>query len=187
MIRLKEIGIIILILLFVSCKNQGSSKNGNKQNSVSESAISDSLQFRDSVGSINGSIPDINQSRAIWVYDVMVDTIVQIRKVNKDTLTYEKLIDLINSDYNNRVGIDFSRIADDTIFVVIKNPDYLTQQMGSSGADAFMITTTFILTELPGIEHVNLDFQEGDHASPGTYSRKYYRDWLEANRKLNKK
>ncbi|MFH0761096.1 MAG: hypothetical protein V2A67_06300 [Bacteroidota bacterium] len=187
MIRLKSIGIIILVLLFVSCKNKGTSKSSNQQDTVSESVSSDSLQFQDSIRLINSSKPDIELTRAIWVYDVMADTIVQIKEVNRDTLTSEKLIDLINTEYNDQVHIDFSRIAGDTIFIVIKNPDYMTQQMGSSGADAFMISTTFTLTELPGIEYVNFDFQEGDHAAPGTYSRKQYWDWLLENKKLNKK
>jgi hypothetical protein len=57
----------------------------------------------------------------------------------------------------------------------IKNRE-ITQQMGTSGADDYMTTTTFTLTELKGIKYVNFDFEEGDHAVPGTYSRQYYID-----------
>jgi hypothetical protein len=187
MIRLIGNVIIIMILLLVSCKNQGTSKSSNQQDAVSESLASDFLKLQDSIRLTNSSKPDIELTRAIWIYDVMADTIVQIKEVNRDILTSVKLIDLINTEYNNQVHIDFSRIAGDTIFIEINNPDYLTQQMGSSGAEAFMISTTFTLTELPRIEYVNFDFQEGDHASPGTYSRKQYWDWLEENKKLNKK
>ncbi len=48
--------------------------------------------------------------------------------------------------------------------------------MGTTGADDYMSTTTFTLTELRGIKYVNFAFEEGDHAVPGTYSRKYYID-----------
>jgi len=187
MIKLKEIGIIILLLLLVTCNNKGTSKKSNQQDSVNESLTSDSLQFQDSSSPINVTLPDIENSSAIWDYDVKADSIVQIKEVNKDTLTYEKLINMINTGYKNMVLIDFSRIAHDTIFISIKNSEYLTQQMGSTGAFEFMISTTFTLTELQGIACVSFDFQEGDHASPGIYSRKYYWDWIKENRKLNKK
>lgn len=187
MIRLKEIGIIILLLLLVTCNNQGTSKKSKHQNTVNESLTLDSLQVKDSSSQKIVDLPDIENISAIWAYDIKADSIVQIKEVNKDTLTYEKLINMINTGYKNMVLIDFSRIAHDTIFIAIKNPEYLTQQMGSTGAFEFMITTTFTLTELRGIACVSFDFQEGDHASPGTYSRKYYWDWIKENRKLNKK
>jgi len=184
--RIKNLGIIILALLLVACNNQGPSKKKNQQDVGNKSITSDPLQLQDSTKSINESLPDIKQNLAIWVYDVMADTIVQRKTVKKDTLTYKKLINLINTDYNNLVHIDFLRISDDTIFVTIKNPDYLTHQMGSSGANEFMISTTFTLTELSGISWVSFDFKEGDHATPGTYSRKYFWDWITEYKKLKK-
>ena len=53
---------------------------------------------------------------------------------------------------------------------------YTSQQMGTTGADEYMSVITFTLTELKGVRYVNLDFEEGDHASPGTYNRQYYID-----------
>jgi len=184
---LKEIGIIILLLALVTCKNQGTSNKSDHQDSVNELLKPDSLLVKDSGSQKTVALPDMENSSAIWVYDVMADSIVKIREVNKDTLTYEKLINVINTGYKNKVLIDFSRISNDTIFISIKKPEYLTQQMGSAGAFEFMIITTFTLTELRGIAYVSFDFQEGDHASPGTYSRKQYWDWIKENRKLNKK
>ncbi len=43
--------------------------------------------------------------------------------------------------------------------------------MGTSGAEGFMVSTTFTFTELNGIKYVSYDFQYGDHANPGVYDR----------------
>ncbi len=121
----------------------------------------------------------------MWDFDC--DSILRLQNVNADTLTYSKLIKGINDKYLDKVYLEFVKISYDTIFVKIKNSDYLTQQMGTCGADQYMISTTFTLTELNDLKYVNFDFEYGDHASPGTYSRKYYLDWIETNRKVNQK
>ena len=55
--------------------------------------------------------------------------------------------------------------------VEVINAEHLTQRMGSSGADNFLAQSTFTLTENKNIKFVNFVFEEGDHASPGIYSR----------------
>ena len=59
----------------------------------------------------------------------------------------------------------------DTAFVRIPNASFLTQSSGSMGADIFMAEATYSFTEIPGIKFVNFTFEEGEHASPGTYQR----------------
>jgi hypothetical protein len=118
----------------------------------------------------------------VWVYDVMEDTVKQVRTISKDSLTVDKLISIINSEYNSRIRLDFKSVSNDTIYVQIKDSEYFTQRMGTSGADEFMISSTFTLTELPNIKFVNFEFEFGDHATPGTYSRKHYLDWIKKNK-----
>jgi len=66
----------------------------------------------------------------------------------------------------------------DTVDVEIVNALTLTQSMGTSGADEFMAEATFNLTEHAGIQFVNYLFEEGDHASPGRYSREdFLKTW----------
>jgi len=63
--------------------------------------------------------------------------------------------------------------------VEVINAPYLTQRMGSTGADIFLAEATFTLTEHPEIEWVLFQFKEGDHATPGLYSRDNFTDhWL---------
>ncbi len=94
----------------------------------------------------------------------------QQRKVSADTLSAEKLIREINASWNG-IKMELKKISHDTVFVAIPKSEVLTQQMGSSGAESYIFSSTFILTELPRMKFVNYDFKEGDHLAPGTYKR----------------
>ncbi|MGB2965542.1 MAG: hypothetical protein WBB69_16325 [Anaerolineales bacterium] len=63
-------------------------------------------------------------------------------------------------------------VKDEVAIVEIINATYLTQRMGSTGADVFLAEATFTLTEYKNIKFINFLFEVGDHATPGLYSRK---------------
>jgi hypothetical protein len=114
---------------------------------------------------------------SIWTYDYVTDAPVKNRDVKADTLTPGKLVNFINTHKGgSKIHLDLVKLSHDTIYVKIKESTYLTQQMGTSGAEDYMTTTTFTLTELKNVKFVTYDFKEGDHAAPGTYSREYYTD-----------
>ncbi len=92
-----------------------------------------------------------------------------------DTLTAENIISYLNSN-NPSVKLDYVKTSGDTLFLKIADANYLTQQMGSSGSTVYMAEVVYNFTELPGIRLVSFDFQEGDHAQPGTYTRESFRD-----------
>jgi hypothetical protein len=69
------------------------------------------------------------------------------------------------------IPITVNKISHDSIFIKIGNSKYLTQQMGSSGPEAYFAELTYNLTEVPGINYVDFNFKEGQHAAPATYSR----------------
>lgn len=71
------------------------------------------------------------------------------------------------------------------MFIRIPDSEYLTQRMGSTGAYEYMIAVTFTFTELEEIEFVNFDFELGDHAKPGTYTRQQFICEMERNKNLN--
>jgi hypothetical protein len=125
------------------------------------------------------SAPDYQESsvydpsRAIWVRSELEggrSKMMQQRFISKDSLTAESLESIINSCFP-LVQVKYLRISNDTLFLVIPDSEVLTQQMGSYGAETFLLTTTWTFTELEGIRHVSFDFEEGDHAVPGVYSR----------------
>jgi len=68
------------------------------------------------------------------------------------------------------------KISNDTAYLKIPDAMHLTQQMGSTGAQLYLAQVVYNMTEIPGIKFVNLDFEEGDHAAPGTYTRESFKD-----------
>lgn len=68
-------------------------------------------------------------------------------------------------------------VKDHTASVEVINAEYLTQRMGSSGAQAYLASVTFTLTENPQVKKVKFIFEEGDNAMPGTYTRKDFKNY----------
>ena len=95
---------------------------------------------------------------------------IKSRQLPTDSLTEANMIQLLNEAYPE-IQLSFIKVSNDSIFLKIKKSSYLTEQLGSSGADAYIAEVTYNLTELKGINFVNISFKEGDHASPDTYSR----------------
>ncbi len=64
-----------------------------------------------------------------------------------------------------------------TVRVIVENSGYLTQRMGSAGAQDYLAAATFTMTECPVITAVDFSFPEGDHAAPGLYTRMSFTDY----------
>lgn len=112
---------------------------------------------------------------SVWIYDYDADIPVKNREVLKDTLSLEQWVDFFNAQ-NDKVHLEFVKLNGDTLFVKISDSAVLTQQMGTAGADGYLSIATYTLTESQLVNFVHFDFEEGDHAMPGVYSRQYYID-----------
>ncbi|MGG9964167.1 hypothetical protein [Ferruginibacter sp. SUN106] len=95
---------------------------------------------------------------------------IKTRPIPADSLTAPAIIAWLNKE-TPEIQLTYKKISGDTIFIKIPNSTYLTQQMGTSGADAYMAALIYNLTEVAGINYVDVRFREGDHAAPGTYAR----------------
>ena len=69
--------------------------------------------------------------------------------------------------------LKYQKLEGDTLYVKLENAEYVTQKLGTTGGQLFMAIATFTLTEVEGVKNIYFDFEEGDHASPGQYSRTY--------------
>jgi hypothetical protein len=69
------------------------------------------------------------------------------------------------------------KIERSVAFIEVINAGYLTRRMGSSGAQAYLASVTYTLTENPQIKKVKFIFEGGDHAKPGVYSRKSFENY----------
>lgn len=158
-----------LILLITGCST--AQQDDKTTADKGEMTTADTLEISE-ISSESSVVYD--PSDAIWRYDFNQQTeefeVKQLRSFDRDTLTGQTLERIINKSWP-RVQIEFIRTSNDTVFVSIPDSEALTQQMGSAGAESFMISTTYSLTELKGINHVSYDFEEGDHAVPGVYDR----------------
>jgi hypothetical protein len=112
---------------------------------------------------------------ALWIYDYNADIPLKNREVEEMHITHEEWIDFLNAQ-NENVYMEFFKHSGDTLFIKIVESTFLTQQMGTAGADAYLSVATYTLTESKNVNYVHFDFEEGDHAIPGTYSRQYYID-----------
>jgi hypothetical protein len=66
------------------------------------------------------------------------------------------------------------KISADTVFLGVINDFYLTQSMGTAGAEEYITKAATSLLEINDIHYVDFDFKMGDHAYPGTYSKAGY-------------
>lgn len=89
---------------------------------------------------------------------------------NQTLLSVDAMTQALRTNYPE-IALEVNRVSNDTLFVQIADASYLTQQMGSSGAQIYILEATYAYTELPDITVVHFDFAEGDHAIPGNYSR----------------
>ena len=93
--------------------------------------------------------------------------------VNADTL-----IKGLNELYEN-IYLEKIKISGDTIYTVIKNASYLTDQMGSTGAEVYVADVVLNLTTVPGIKYVNIQLKEGSHMQPGVWSLEDFSKYTE--------
>ena len=151
------------MIFFISCNNEAPADKEN----VEDTTMAD-------------DVPLFSPDRLPWVSDF--DTIKnefylkQQRTVDPDSLTIENLINDLNTAWGN-VRLVLVKASNDTLYVSIPDSEFLGQQMGSAGAEAYMASTTYNLTELKDIKYVNYNMQAGDHVSPGTYSRKSFENY----------
>ncbi|HEY6062636.1 MAG TPA: hypothetical protein VIV35_03450 [Chitinophagaceae bacterium] len=95
--------------------------------------------------------------------------------IGPDTLSPEGVVDFLNNNFPN-VQLAIVKTSGDTLFLKIPQSTYLTQRMGSSGPESYFAEAVYNLTEIPGIHYVRFDFEEGDHAQPGTFNRESFKD-----------
>lgn len=89
----------------------------------------------------------------------------------------EKLIGILNKRAPES-KIELIGISNDTIRIRIANDEFLGERMGSTGAICYLGETVFTLTENGAIRFVNVEMNDGSHASPGTYDRQTFDDLI---------
>jgi hypothetical protein len=148
--------------------------NGCMTESTENNELADSLNTEDNrvIDSASTSLPyEVSYNEETGRFSILENQEVETLPLNGDML--------IHALKNKYPEIDL-RLGDkrnDTLDVYIDNAFYLTQNIGTAGANAYMAEATFAFTSLDSIKTVNFIFETGDHATPGTYQRSDFDDF----------
>lgn len=153
-------GFIILSMIVISC-------NSKKEEEKPVFADSANVIIKTDSASVK------TDTHYFWISALEAGKGLVMKKdspIPSDSLSSDLMIGRLNSLYPE-IKLEFLKTSGDSIFLKISKSNYLTQKMGTSGAEAYLGEVTYNLTELRNVNFVDIRFKEGDHASPGTYSR----------------
>jgi len=151
---------LLLPILLFSCSTKQKDK---------EAAITDSVTGTTAADSVT-HLKDAHYFWAIDEENMKGISMKRTRPVSADSLTATNMLGLFNSLYPE-IPLTLLKTSGDTIFLKIDKSNYLTSQVGSTGAEAYIAELTYNLTEISGINYVDIRFKKGEHAEPGTYTR----------------
>lgn len=146
--------ILISAIIAISCNNKAESPSEKEEITDVDSLYSWQASLNDSTGRLQ---------------------LIKTENTGPDSLEVNAVISFLNTA-NPNVLLEFIKTSNDTVYVKIPNAMYLTQQMGSTGPTIYFANAVYNLTEVPEFKFVNFEFEEGDHASPGTYNRDSFKD-----------
>ncbi|MEO9144567.1 MAG: hypothetical protein ABI237_03340 [Ginsengibacter sp.] len=165
-----------ILLAFLSSAIFSCNSNQDQKKEVPKDIISP-----DTVTTIKPSADSLQAtiitSPGIWTVEEGTQGKIQLKKpemAGLDTLSSTHLIQLINDNFPE-IRLDFVKVSHDTVYVKIPDSKRLTQGLGDSGAENYLASVTFTLTERKNIQYVNIRFQRGDHAEPGVYTREDFK------------
>ncbi len=169
-----RIFIIILSILFLSCNNTPTETKSDDIDRAVQELKQDTL--------INTEIFDSPMEAETSLYVWLVDFENKSKKRNpnfkKEYLVVDTLIKGLNEIYPN-IKLDKVKMSGDTLFTKIVDSQYLVERIGSSGASLYIAAVVINLTSVDKIKYVKIDFMEGSHASPDTWSAEDFSEYKE--------
>ncbi len=150
----------LLLFLFAACNSNQKDQQATVKDSVTIIPKADSA-------------PPVKDAHYFWAVDeedMKGISMKKTRPVSADSLNASSMAGLLNSTYPE-IPLAYVKTSGDTVFLKISNSNYLTKQIGSTGAESYLAEVIYNFTELSGINNVDIRFKKGDHAEPGTYTR----------------
>ena len=168
----KLLTIFSVCLIFFACNSSEDKTVESAQETTEETSV-DTI----TANTNSDSVLTITSKPLIWSVDEQGnenERMIKPQNVRLDTLSSLNLVELINKNYPE-IHLDLLKVSHDTMYVKIPESDKLTQQMGSTGAQNYMASATYTLTEFKNVKYVNFNMKEGDHAGPGVFSRQDFK------------
>lgn len=154
---MKKLFYVVLLLVFFACQQQ-------KEDEVAPVTAPTTETIIDS--------PLLN-SKEVELYVWKNDADYTRRKnpeLSTAIVNTDSLIKGLNQLYEN-VYLQKDKMSNDTLYTFIKDSKFLSNQMGSTGAEIYIADVVMNLTEVPGVKYVHIEMEEGSHMQPGTWSR----------------
>ena len=162
---MKRILLLAAIAAVISC-------NANKEKankSLSIETIKDSATVEPTL--------QYNPESKLYVWKANFDyTKVQNLTLQQAILNTDSLIKGLNERYEN-VFLQKDRISGDTLYTFIDDSQYLSNQMGSTGAEVYIADVVLNLAEVPGVKYVAIKMEEGSHAQSGIWTKENFEQY----------
>ena len=170
--------LLLAAILFASCQSQKDRDRAHalqKQNDSLRTAI-DSMRKEFTLRVLKPA----STRTGLWRLDTLSETGRLVFSIEYPNATVYEIAEKLNAAFRADSVSQFriTGVREHTAFVKILDSDRLTQGLGSSGAQEYLAQVTFSLTSVPGIHSVDFNFEEGDHAAPGTYDRERFVEML---------
>lgn len=162
----------LILMAFICCLAWSCHSNENEN--ISNEEVTDSTAAPDMKA--DSSMTVINRTM-IWTVD---DENAEKEKLKApenaipDSFSVVHVIQLLNENFPG-IRMELVKVSNDTAYVKIPDNKRLTQEIGNTGAENYLASATFTLTEIKNIKYVNIALEPGDHAEPGVYSRKDFK------------
>jgi len=171
-IFVRYIALILLSVVIFSC-------NENRAKANSESADTSAIEKDSALN--NASVDSDSHVGAflyVWSIDYEKKTKTRNPDFSNDLLNVDSVIKGLNQLYPE---IQMSKIGlfHDTLFSEIKDSEYLTERIGTYGAEAYIADVVINLTAIKKINFVKIQFEAGSHLSPGVWDKRDFDNYKE--------
>jgi len=170
---MKISSIIIAALVLISC-------NANRDEAdepvVESSVLPDSTVVYTPSSDTGYEVVTVNPYY-VWEVNAGKKTLRKNPEFTEVNVNADSVINGLNRQYE-QIRLEKTGIKEETIHLKIANSNYLTNQSGTTGAAQYLAQAVINLTAVPGIKYVHIDFKEGSHAAPGTWSRKDFPGYI---------
>src|SRR5215218_1824135 len=158
---------ILLLASFFSCNNNSNNTTVNDSTDIVELPDDSSEADIIELG---------KEDFYVWKVDNDKKTIKRNPLITTPYLNTDTLIIGLNEMYP-QIKLEKLKQSNDTLYTQIKDADYLTEQMGSAGSEAYFAQAVLNLTAAKGINFVRIDFEMGSHAMPDVWGKNSFKDY----------
>jgi hypothetical protein len=163
---------VFAIVILCSCAN-----NANDTSATDDSTVTQNDYRNES--ELSPQQPALKKADYyVWEVDADARTMRMNSRLPPQFIQVDTLLTGINEKFP-QVLLEKRRVSNDTLYTEIRDASYLTNQMGSLGAEYYIANAVLNLTAVEGINYVRIDFAEGSHAAPDVWSKASFNGYKE--------